>query len=93
MILQSAPRMVCRDQARGSCDFVVAGPLRAVKEPLTLMAAARALPAEPPMRVIHIGDPLDEALGHEARRTMANTVSKIGTPRMNSGITRGAKKK
>lgn len=71
VILQSAPRLVRRDQARGSCDFVAAGHLRAVKEPLTLMAAARALPAEPPMRVIHIGDPLDEALGHEARRTMA----------------------
>jgi putative glycosyltransferase (TIGR04348 family) len=71
VIVQSAPRLVRRDQARGSVDFVAAGHLRAVKDPLTLMAAARALPAEPPMRVIHIGDPLDEALAREAGRTMA----------------------
>jgi putative glycosyltransferase (TIGR04348 family) len=71
VIVQSAPRLVRRDQARGWCDFVAVGHLRDVKDPLTLMRATCALPAEPPMRVVHIGDPLDEALAREAERTMA----------------------
>jgi putative glycosyltransferase (TIGR04348 family) len=71
VVVQSAPRLVRRDGARRSFDFVAAGHLRAVKDPLTLMRAARELPAELGVRVLHIGGALDEALGREAQRTMA----------------------
>lgn len=73
VIVQSAPQQLRRDQARGTVDFVAVGHLRAEKDPLTLMAAVRALPPEPPWRVIHIGAPLDAALADAARRTMAAT--------------------
>ncbi|WP_280156223.1 selenoneine biosynthesis selenosugar synthase SenB [Piscinibacter sp. XHJ-5] len=71
VIVQSAPRLVRRDQARGHCEFVAVGHLRDVKDPLTLMRAACALPDRPAMGIVHIGNPLDEALGREAERTMA----------------------
>lgn len=45
--------------------------LRDEKDPLTLMAAVRRLPAALPLRVIHIGAALEPALGRAAERTMA----------------------
>ncbi|HSV70101.1 MAG TPA: selenoneine biosynthesis selenosugar synthase SenB [Methylibium sp.] len=72
VIVQSAARRVRHDQARHTIDFVAVGHLRAEKDPLTLMAAVRALPPELPLRVLHIGAALDPALGEAARRTMAD---------------------
>ena len=70
VIVQSAPRLVRHDKARRSVDLVAVGHLRDEKDPLTLMAAVRRLPAASPIRVLHIGQALDESLGREARRTM-----------------------
>lgn len=70
VIVQSAPRLVRHDKARRSIDMVAVGHLRDEKDPLTLMAAVRRLPPDSPIRVLHIGQALDEALGREARRTM-----------------------
>jgi len=70
VIVQSAPRLVRRDKAWGSFDMTAVGHLRDEKDPLTLMAAVRRLPADSRIRVLHIGNPLDEAMGREARRTM-----------------------
>ena len=69
-IVQSASRLVRRDAARGHVTFVAVGHLRDEKDPATLMRAARLLPATPPMRVVHIGRPLDAALGAQALQTM-----------------------
>ncbi len=75
VIVQSASRLIRHDQARRSIDFVAVGHLRDEKDPLTLMRAAvqlnDAAPLALPIRVLHIGNPLDEALAAQARRTMA----------------------
>jgi glycosyltransferase involved in cell wall biosynthesis len=42
-----------------------------VKDPATLWAAVRLLPPALPLRIVHIGDALEQALGEAARRTMA----------------------
>ena len=67
VIVQSAARVLRRDKAT---DFVAVGHLRDEKDPLALMEAARRL-AEP-LPIVHIGNPLDEALAAAARRTMAD---------------------
>src|SRR5437867_3187027 len=67
VIVQSAARVLRRDKAT---DFIAVGHLRDEKDPLTLMDAARRL-AEP-LSIVHVGNPLDEALAAAARRTMAD---------------------
>ena len=67
VIVQSATRVLRNDKA---ADFVAVGHLRDEKDPLTLMDAARRL-AEP-LSIVHVGNPLDEALAAAARRTMAD---------------------
>ncbi len=68
-IVQSAAHATCTDAAEHPADFVAAGHLRDVKDPLTLMQAARLL-AQTDIRIVHIGAALDAHLAAEARRTM-----------------------
>lgn len=70
VILQSAVRMR-RGAAVRSFNLVAVGHLRDEKDPLTLMNAARRLPAATPIRIVHIGNALVPELGEAARRTMA----------------------
>lgn len=72
VIPQSAPRLLRHDAARRHIDLVAVGHLREEKDPLTLLAAARLLPPELPVRVVHIGAALDPGLGETAQRTMAD---------------------
>jgi putative glycosyltransferase (TIGR04348 family) len=72
IIVQSASRPRPYSDRGSAFDFVAVGHLRAEKDPLTLMRAARRLPPATALRVLHIGDALDEALASEARRTMAD---------------------
>ena len=69
VIEQSATQLIRHDQATRSFDFIAVGHLREVKDPLTLMAAARLLPAD--LRVLHIGAALEQNLAEAAERTMA----------------------
>ncbi len=75
-IVQSAARMRRRDAARRGTMFVAVGHLRDEKDPATLMRAAQLLPtlaamtAASPLRVVHIGRPLDVVLGEQAMLTM-----------------------
>ncbi|MDP1682238.1 MAG: selenoneine biosynthesis selenosugar synthase SenB [Burkholderiales bacterium] len=71
VIIQSAPRLARIKPNKTTFDFIAVGHLRAEKDPLTLMRAVQALPAASPIRLIHIGDALDHALGDAARQTMA----------------------
>ena len=70
-IVQSAARVVRTDAATRHTGFVAVGHLRDEKDPATLMRAVCLLPADLAVRVTHIGNPLDEALADQARRTMA----------------------
>jgi len=69
-IVQSASKLIRHDAAHGHISFVAVGHLRDEKDPLTLMRAARLLPASTTIRIVHIGGALDAALGEEAERTM-----------------------
>lgn len=72
-IVQSASRLIRHDAAHDRFTFVAVGHLRDEKDPLTLMRAARLLPASgssAPICIVHIGGALDAALGEEAERTM-----------------------
>lgn len=69
VIVQSAPRVSCVEAAAYPCDFVAVGHLRSEKDPLTLMLAARHLRGTG-IRIVHIGNALDAALGAGARQTM-----------------------
>jgi putative glycosyltransferase (TIGR04348 family) len=71
VILQSAPRWPRgADKAPGVVEFIAVGHLRAEKDPLTLMQAVQRLPASAPVRVVHVGNALDESLALQARHTM-----------------------
>ena len=67
VIFQSAAALAPRDKPRDRLDCVAVGHLRDEKDPRTLFAAVRALPAGAPIALRHIGAPLDAALGDEAR--------------------------
>ncbi|MBS0450641.1 MAG: TIGR04348 family glycosyltransferase [Proteobacteria bacterium] len=73
VILQSAPQLPATDRAgEGARAFVAVGHLRDVKDPLTLMSAARLLrDSSPGIRLVHVGDALDAALAASAVQTAA----------------------
>lgn len=71
VIFQSAHGLRAKAKAKGRLDCVVVGHLRAEKDPRTLFAAVASLPRGLPIRVRHIGAPLDTTLGEEARALQA----------------------
>jgi putative glycosyltransferase (TIGR04348 family) len=70
VIFQSAPRHVRRSARASGTTLVAVGHLREEKDPLTLMRAAELLAGEANLRIVHIGEALDERLGEAARATM-----------------------
>lgn len=70
-IIQSAPRMARIKPNKTTFDFIAVGHLRDEKDPLTLMHAMRHIPTSSAIRVLHIGNALDDALGQAAQQTMA----------------------
>ena len=70
VIVQSATKLVRRSPSTEAFELVAVGHLREEKDPATLMAAARLLPADSPLQITHIGGALDPALGALAEQTM-----------------------
>ena len=70
VIVQSATKLVRRSPSRTPFELVAVGHLREEKDPTTLMAAARLLPADTSVHITHIGGALDPALGALAEQTM-----------------------
>ncbi|MGL4577092.1 MAG: selenoneine biosynthesis selenosugar synthase SenB [Burkholderiaceae bacterium] len=70
VITQSAPTWQPLRKNETSFDFVAVGHLRSEKDPLTLMRAARRLKSSEGLRVVQIGNALEEALGQDATITM-----------------------
>lgn len=74
VILQSTPARQRVVRTTRHLRALMVGHLRDEKDPLTLMAAARLLrdgpPSAVPIRIDHIGDALDPALGAAAHATM-----------------------
>lgn len=90
VIFQSAHALAARRKPRDRLDCVMVGHLRPEKDPLTLFAALGEIPPGLPIRVRHIGAPLDKELGAAARslaRRDARYRYSGGLPR---GLTRAA---
>ena len=66
VIYQSAPALAPVRKPDDRLECVAVGHLRAEKDPETLFRAMRLLPGDLPIRLRHIGAPLDEALGAQA---------------------------
>jgi putative glycosyltransferase (TIGR04348 family) len=71
VIFQSTPARQTLPKTSRHLRAVMVGHLREEKSPETLMRAARLLKDEPHILIDHIGDPLDPALGEQARATAA----------------------
>jgi putative glycosyltransferase (TIGR04348 family) len=67
VVYQSARPIPHRARHRAGLSCAVVGHLRAEKDPETLLAALRMLPGDLPIRVRHVGAPLDGALAKAAR--------------------------
>lgn len=89
-ILQSAPLIAHRAGPPGTLRVVVVGHLREEKDPRTVYAAMRALPADAPIRVSHIGASLDAVLGREARALAAREPRYRYLGALPHGLTRAA---
>ncbi len=70
VIVQSATKLVRRASSTRPFELVAVGHLREEKDPATLMAAMRLLPADSALRITHIGKALDPMLGTLAQQTM-----------------------
>jgi putative glycosyltransferase (TIGR04348 family) len=90
VIFQSAPILAKRAKPRGRLDCVVVGHLREEKDPRTLFEAVRRLPANRPIRIRHIGAPLDPALGELARELERSDPRYRYTGALPHGLTRAA---
>jgi putative glycosyltransferase (TIGR04348 family) len=69
VIYQSAQAVRHRGHAGSFLECVAVGHLRAEKDPLTLLRAVAEIPRDVPIRIRHIGAPLDPALEAAARET------------------------
>jgi putative glycosyltransferase (TIGR04348 family) len=67
VIYQSAPRLARGTANRRTFDAVLVGHMRAEKDPLTPMRALEHLPPDSRVRLIHIGEALDEDYLRAAR--------------------------
>lgn len=71
VIYQSAPVLEPVRKPTRFFDIVVVGHLRGEKDPRTLWRALERLDPALPVRITHIGEALDPALGREAEATIA----------------------
>ncbi|MDL1862145.1 TIGR04348 family glycosyltransferase [Betaproteobacteria bacterium PRO7] len=69
VIYQSAPRLALGVRRRTMFDVAVVGHLRDEKDPRLAMRVAERLPHDSRIRVLHVGDALDPALGQAAQST------------------------
>ncbi len=71
VVVQSAPLREPAAKPNDRLQAVMVGHLRAVKSPRTLFEAARLLRGREDIRIDHIGEALEPALGEQARATAA----------------------
>jgi putative glycosyltransferase (TIGR04348 family) len=90
VIFQSARELRRRRKAAGRVDCVAVGHLREEKDPLTLFRAFARLPSDLPIRLRHIGAPLDAALAREARALQRKDARYRYAGALPRGLTRAA---
>lgn len=90
VVFQSANPLATRRKAALPLKCVVVGHLRAEKDPETLFRALERIPPQIPLRVRHIGAPLDEELARGARDLAARDPRYRYEGAMARGLTRSA---
>jgi putative glycosyltransferase (TIGR04348 family) len=90
VIYQSSTTLAPARKAAGRLDCVAVGHLREEKDPRTLWRALGLLDPALPIRLRHIGDSLDPALGNEARGLMASDPRYRWNGALPHGLTRCA---
>ena len=72
VIYQSLPKFKSSAQPLKTCfEVMVIGHLRAVKDPFRAALAARRLPAESKIKIVHCGQALSDSMRRQAEREMA----------------------
>ena len=90
VIFQSARMLRARSKHKVHLSCVMVGHLRDEKDPLTLFRALARIPAHFPIRVRHIGAPLDPDLGNAARALEQRDARYRYAGPLSHGLTRAA---
>jgi len=90
VIFQSAVRLAAKRKPGDRLDCIMVGHLRDEKDPLTLFEALAEIPPEAPLRVRHIGAPLDPKLGQAARALARHDPRYRYSGALARGLTRAA---
>lgn len=93
VIFQSAKPLRPAKKKRGTLNCVVVGHLRAEKDPETIFRLVESLPDSLPIRILHIGVPLDEKLAARARRISESNPHYHWAGPLAHGLTRAAIKR
>jgi len=89
VIYQSAPFLKPGAPSQRTFDVILVGHMRAEKDPLTPMRALRRLPADSPVRLIHIGEALNEEYARAAHELQAFAWPSVQRYRWLGGRTHG----
>jgi putative glycosyltransferase (TIGR04348 family) len=93
VIYQSATPLTPAKKSRIPLNCVVVGHLRSEKDPETIFRWIESLPASLPLRILHIGAPLDEKLAAKARCLCTHDARYRWAGALPHGLTRAAIKR
>ena len=93
VIFQSAKPLKPAMKIKGRLDCVVVGHLRHEKDPLTIFRLTELIPDNFPLRIMHIGAPLDASLASRARELSSTNAHYHWAGALSHGLTRAAIKR
>ena len=93
VIYQSAKTLTPATKIKHRLNCVVAGHLRAEKDPDIIFRLVESLPADSPIHILHLGAPYDEALAARARALSASSPHYHWAGALSHGLTRAAIKR
>lgn len=93
VVFQSAKPLQPAKKIKGRLDCVVVGHLRAEKDPETIFRLAELVPDRSPLRILHIGAPLDDHLASRARELSATNPHYHWAGALPHGLARAAIKR
>ena len=93
VIYQSARTLLPAEKLKHKLNCVVAGHLRAEKDPDIVFRLVESLPEDSRVHILHIGAPSDEALAKRARSICATSRHYHWAGALSHGLTRAASKR
>jgi len=93
VIFQSARTLSPAKKSRGQLNCVVVGHLRAEKDPEIIFRLVESLPADSPIRILHVGAALDEKFAARAQTISAASPHYHWSGSLTHGLTRAAIKR